>query len=102
MRGNGLLRSGDAARADGPDWLVRQQNTGELLSGQTIEGAGELAAQHGFHLAAIAFSQRLSHAHNRRESRSQRGAQLAVYLIVRLAEDVPPFGVADKSVATTH
>src|SRR5271156_2193578 len=101
VRGGSLLGCGHAARTDGPNRLVRHQNTGELRGGQTLESAVELAGQHFFHAAPIALGQRFADADDGTQPGAERGAKFAVNLVVGLLEDVAPLGVPNQSVVAT-
>ncbi len=67
------FRSGCFARANGPDRLVRKQNTREVSRGQRMEAALKLALQDRFGVIGFTFRQAFAYADDRRQVRGQRG-----------------------------
>src|SRR5208282_806669 len=102
MGASSQLRCGRAARANGPNRLVRQQNTGELRGGQTEERGSELAAQHEFGVAGLALGEGLPDADDGSQTGGESGAKLAVHLVIGFAKDVAPLGMPDESEAAAQ
>src|SRR3989440_4041922 len=101
MSCRGNFRGRRAARADGPNRFVCNQNTGELVRGQRAGAAAELAAEHLFGKASLAVLLRFSQANNGREAASQRHQGLLGDIVIRLTKKLAALGVADDDVAAT-
>src|SRR5437773_945902 len=99
MSCGGNFRGRCAARADGPNRFVRNQNTGELVRGQRAGASAELAAEHLFGKTSVAVLLRFSQANNRRDATSQRHQGLLGDIVIRLTKKLAALGVADDDVA---
>src|SRR5712664_2887755 len=99
MSFGGNFRGSRTAGADGPNRLVRNQNTGELLRGQRAGAAAELPAENLFRKAGIAVLLRFSEANNGCEATIQRNQGLLGNIVVPLAKKLASLGVADDDVA---
>ena len=98
MRFLRLIRGGRAARADGPDRLVGDDQRADLLAGDAVEAGLDLAIEDGERGAGLAFGERLADADDRDEAGGDRRADLPVHGLVGLAEQGPPLRVADDHV----
>ena len=63
-----------------------------------IEAVLDLPIEHGERLVALPFLQRLADAHDRHQAGADGGRRFAIDDRVGLAEQPPPFGVADDDV----
>src|SRR5260370_16273136 len=96
------LRGGGAARADGPDRFVRNQNTGEFFRGQRAGAAVELAAENCFGQAGVAVLLRFSQADDGGEVCFQCHQGLLGSVVVRLSEELPAFRLAYTYLTATR
>src|SRR5260370_1434133 len=99
MSVGGNFRGGGAARADGPNWFVCNQNTGELLRGQRAGAAAELPAENSLGKSGVAVLLRFSQANDGSEAVRQRDQGLLSHIVIRLAKKLAALGVADDDVA---
>src|SRR6266436_4858589 len=95
----GNFRGRSAARADGPDRLVCNQNTGELLRGQRAGAAVELAAENFFGQAGVAFVLSFSQEDDGGEAALQGHQSFFGDVVVGFAKKLAPLGMADDDVA---
>src|SRR6266446_6555554 len=68
------------ARANGPDWLVRHQNTGELVGGQRARATGELPAENFLGQASVAVFLRFTQTDNGSETGIEGDQRLFGYV----------------------
>src|SRR6267378_7694767 len=87
------------ARANGPDWLVRNQNTGELVGGQRAGATGELPAENFLREASVAVFLRFTQANNGGQAGIERDQRLLGDVVVRFTEELAAFRVTDDDAA---
>src|SRR6267378_6875714 len=87
------------ARANGPDWLVRNQNTGELVGGQRTRATGELPAENFLRQASVAVFLRFTQTNNGSQAGIERDQRLLGDVVVRFTEELAAFRVANDDVA---
>src|SRR6267378_4627017 len=95
----GNFRGRGTARANGPDWLVRNQNTGELVGGQRTRATGELPAENFLRQASVAVFLRFTQTNDGSQAGIERDQRLLGDVIVRFTEELAALGVADDDVA---
>src|SRR5713226_3696545 len=98
----GNFRGRGAARADGPNGFVSNQNTGELLRCQRAGATVELAAEHLFGEAGVAIFLCFTYANNRSEAAGQGHQGFLGDIVIGLAKKLAALGVADDNVAAAR
>src|SRR5439155_16095639 len=99
MRLGGNFRGRRAARADGPNRLVCNQNTGELVRGQRAGTTVELAAEDCLGEADVALFLCFSQANDGGQTAFQRHQSFFVDVVVGFAKELASLGMADDNVA---
>ena len=100
MCSSGVVGCRCLPRTDGPHGLVGQEEA-EVTLGQPLERGVKLAHDNPLDEACLALLKRFSNANDGPEPLSERRTNLAAHMVVGLAEDVPPLGVADKGVSSS-
>ena len=89
-----LLGGGGPAGSDRPDGLVGDHEVVVLAGGEGDRL--DLDLQHELHVARLALLERLADARDHAEARLECRTRAARDHLVRLAEQLPALGVADK------
>ena len=89
MSGGGNFRRGHLSRPNRPNWLVCQQNTGELVGGQRARAVVELALEDFFFEAVRTLFVGFADANDRCEANTKCRKRFLCNVIVGLAENLP-------------
>src|SRR5439155_2242171 len=95
----GLVRRGVASRANGPDRLIRDDESAHRRGVQAVQ-AGQLGFQHALGLVRLSLGQRFTDAKDYAQSGCQRSLDLPIDKGIAFAEDVPPFTVSEDDPVT--
>ena len=98
MRVGGHLGRGGFAGADGPDWLISDDNGRGGFRGDAGEGTGDLGLENGLGLAGFALGEDFANADDRNNVVLERGVELLVDDFVGLGKVLAALGVADEGV----
>src|SRR5438445_13883431 len=89
------FRGRGAARPDGPNGLVCNQNTGELVRGQRARAAGELAGENLFSKASVTVLLGFSQANDGSEAGVQGYQWVFGDVVIGFTKKLAALGVAD-------
>ena len=91
-----------SAGSDRPDRFVGDDQARHLGRRQTREGSGHLPTAGSRGVPGLALLERLADADDRRHGRGEDGGRLLAHVLVGLAEDLAPLGVAHDDVGHGH
>ena len=97
-----LIESSCLARADGPDWLIGNDQLRDFLRLEAGQGFQHLESHIVEIGAALADLQRLTAANNRRNAGCKSGMGTLVYALVGLAEIVAALAVTQDAVVNAN